>query len=65
MSVDYFEVNSDYKGFRKKVTPNLDGTFKITDHETPFTLEIDNEKPFKLIATESFCACKKCPAQIK
>ena len=36
--VDYFELNSDSSGFRKKVSPNLDGTFVITQHQMPFVL---------------------------
>ena len=42
-SVDYFKVNNDLTGFRKKVKPKLDGTFTITEHETPFTLELKDD----------------------
>ena len=39
-SIDYFQINEDgTTGFRKKVMPKLDGTFTITEHEIPFTLE--------------------------
>ena len=36
--VDYFELNNDSMGYRKKVSPNLDGTFVITQHQMPFVL---------------------------
>ena len=43
-AIDYFEVNEDNSGFRKKVMPNLEGKYIVTDHESPFTLKIeDNE----------------------
>ena len=28
MTIDYFEIQEDLKGFRKKLTPTLDGRFK-------------------------------------
>lgn len=43
LSVDYFEVNDDSTGFRKKVSPKLDGTFAVTQDEAPFTLKIEND----------------------
>jgi hypothetical protein len=30
-SYDYFEINKENKGFRKKVTPQLNGTFLVND----------------------------------
>jgi len=40
-NVDYFEVNEKtLTGFRKKVTPTLEGKFIINKHESPFTLKI-------------------------
>ncbi len=43
-SVDYFKVNSDFAGFRKKVKPSLDGTYTITQHESSFRLVVkDNQ----------------------
>lgn len=43
LSVDYFEVNNDLSGFRKKVTPTLNGTFNINQDEASFTLRIEND----------------------
>ncbi len=39
MNIDYFDVNEDWTGFRKKVSPSLDGSFEITDHVSWFKLE--------------------------
>jgi hypothetical protein len=41
-SVDYFKVNADLSGYRKKVTPRFDGTFEISKHISEFTLSIEN-----------------------
>jgi hypothetical protein len=41
-SIDYFEVQDDLTGFRKKLMPNLDGKYIITEHEAPFKLLIEN-----------------------
>lgn len=43
-TVDYFKVNNDLSGFRKKVMPSLDGKFTVTDDESPFILKIENNK---------------------
>jgi len=43
LSVDYFEVNDDLTGFRKKVTPTLNGTFTVNKDEAPFTLKAEND----------------------
>jgi len=43
-SVDYFKVNDDLTGYRKKVAPSLDGSFNITQHESPFILKVENNK---------------------
>jgi hypothetical protein len=43
-SVDYFKVNDDLTGFRKKVAPSLDGKFTVTQHESPFVLKIKNNE---------------------
>ena len=40
-SVDYFQVNDDNSGFRKKVMPTLEGNYIVNEHETPFILKID------------------------
>lgn len=43
-SVDYFKVNDDLTGFRKKVAPSLDGKFTVTQHESPFVLKVENNE---------------------
>ena len=43
-TVDYFKVYDDLTGFRKKVSPSLDGKFTVTDDESPFVLKIENNK---------------------
>ena len=43
LSVDYFEVNIDLTGFRKKVSPTLNGSFIVTQDQAPFTLKIEND----------------------
>jgi hypothetical protein len=43
LSVDYFEVNDDLTGFRKKVSPTLNGTFTVTQDQAPFTLKAEND----------------------
>lgn len=43
-TVDYFKVNDDLSGFRKKVMPSLDGKFTVTDDESPFVLKIVSNK---------------------
>lgn len=43
-SVDFFKVNEDMTGFRKKVAPNLNGKFIVTQHESPFELKIEDNK---------------------
>ncbi|WP_412984350.1 hypothetical protein [Pontimicrobium sp. IMCC45349] len=41
-TVDYFEVKDDLTGYRKKVSPNLNGKFMVTQHEIPFSLITEN-----------------------
>lgn len=41
-TIDYFKINDDLTGYRKKVMPKLDGTFTITEHEIPLFLYIKN-----------------------
>ncbi len=43
LAVDYFEVNKDLTGFRKKVSPTLNGSFIVTQDQAPFTLKIEND----------------------
>ena len=42
--VDYFIMTNTYQGFRKKVSPKLDGSYIVTQHDSPFTLKIENNK---------------------
>ncbi len=44
LTYDYIEINKDNKGFRKKVSPQLDGTF-VVDEEQSESLEaiVENE----------------------
>ena len=39
-TVDYFKVNSDLSGYRKKVVPRVDGAFEMSQHKSEFTLSI-------------------------
>ena len=39
-SVDYFKVNADLSGYRKKVTPRFDGAFEMSLHQSEFTLSV-------------------------
>ena len=41
-SVDYFKVNSDLSGYRKKVTPRFDGTFEMSQDRSEFMLYIED-----------------------
>lgn len=43
-SVDFFKVNEDMTGFRKKVAPNFNAKFTVTQHESPFELQIEDNK---------------------
>ena len=42
-SVDYFKVNADLSGYRKKVTPRFDGAFEMSQHASKFTLSIKDD----------------------
>ena len=42
-TIDYFKVESNLTGFKKKVTPTFQGSFIITKHHTPFSLKIEND----------------------
>lgn len=42
--VDYFVLTTDSTGFRKKVSPKLDGSYIVTQHDSPFTLKIEDHK---------------------
>ena len=43
-SIDYFKVNEDLSGYRKKVTPRFDGAFEMSQHQSEFTLSIDESQ---------------------
>lgn len=45
-SYDYFEIGTNNAGFRKKVMPQLDGTFIVNDTHEDFKVRIKNEKVF-------------------
>jgi len=42
--IDYWQLNDDLSGFRKKVQPNLEGKITATQHSLPFTLTTINEE---------------------
>lgn len=42
-TIDYIEVNDSLKGFRKKLKPNLDGTFGTSNSVETLTLVIEND----------------------
>lgn len=41
--IDYIEIN-DEEGFRKKVAPQLDGTFNITDYAEKIVIKTENNQ---------------------
>jgi hypothetical protein len=50
-SYDYFEIGKKNKGFRKKVMPQLDGTFLVNDSQENVKLRFENDKVFLDYAT--------------
>ena len=44
--IDYFTINTDFKGFRKKLKPNFNGTFKTSKDVLNFQIEIKNNALF-------------------
>ena len=42
-TVDYFEITDSLTGFRKKVSPRLDGKFIVNDDQVNFTLKVEND----------------------
>ena len=50
-SYDYFEINKENKGFRKKVKPQLNGTFLVND--TYENIQIQNLSNIYFIAYET------------
>ncbi len=43
-SVDYFKVNENLSGYRKKVTPRFDGAFEMSQHQSEFTISVDKDQ---------------------
>lgn len=44
--IDYFKINADLKGFRKKLKPNFNGTFETSKDVLNFKIEIENNGLF-------------------
>jgi len=44
--IDYFKINADLKGFRKKLKPNFSGTFETSKDVLNFKIEIQNNDLF-------------------
>ena len=42
--IDYWQINEDGTGFRKKVMPNLEGKLIVTQHSIPVQLKTENGK---------------------
>lgn len=42
-TIDYFEVRDSFSGFRKKVSPAINGVYLVSKHSSPFTLKIEND----------------------
>ena len=40
--IDYFKINSDRTGFRKKLKPNFQGTFETSEDVLNFKLKLKN-----------------------
>ena len=45
-SYDYFQIDKNNTGFRKKVVPQLDGTFLVNDSQENLKVRFDNGKVF-------------------
>ena len=50
-SYDYFEISKNNVGFRKKVMPQLDGTFLVNDTQENVKVRFENDKVFLDYAT--------------
>ena len=50
-SYDYFEISKNNIGFRKKVMPQLDGTFLVNDTQEKVKVRFENDKVFLDYAT--------------
>ena len=40
--IDYFKINANKTGFRKKLKPNFQGTFETSEDQLNFNLKLDN-----------------------
>ncbi|WP_269240283.1 lipocalin family protein [Flavobacterium limnophilum] len=45
-SYDYFQIDKNNKGFRKKVMPQLDGTFIVNDSQEDVKIRFQEDKVF-------------------
>jgi hypothetical protein len=52
MMYDFFEIGKDYKGFRKKVTPQLDGKFLTDDSSEALEITQKDDKIYLNYKTE-------------
>ncbi len=43
-TIDYFKINNDLSGFRKKVTPRFDGAFEVSQNQSNFNINIEDDK---------------------
>ena len=50
-SYDYFQLDKDNAGFRKKVMPQLDGTFVVNDSQERVKIRFEDDKAFIDYAT--------------
>lgn len=51
-SYDYFQIDKNNMGFRKKVMPQLDGTFIVNDTYENVKIRFENEKVFLDYSTD-------------
>lgn len=42
--IDYFKINDDLSGYRKKVTPRFDGAFEISQDQSNFKLSTEDHQ---------------------
>mgnify|MGYP000624264371 CR=1 FL=1 len=42
--IDYFKINDDLSGYRKKVTPRFDGALEISQDQSNFKLSIEDHQ---------------------
>lgn len=50
-SYDYFQIDKNNNGFRKKVMPQLDGTFLVNDSRESVKVRFEDDKAFLDYAT--------------